>query len=94
MIEQPARRGNQHIGAALQLAVLLVKGHAADQKGHVEAMVLAVFDEVLFDLRRKFAGRLKDQRARHASAGAALFEPRQHRQNEGCGFAGACLRDA
>ena len=46
------------------------------------------------DLRREFARRLKDERARHARPGAALLQQREHRQHEGGGLARACLRDA
>ena len=94
MVEQAAGRGDQHVGAALELLVLLVEGDAADQQRDVELVVLAVLDEVLLDLRGEFARRLEDQRARHARAGAALFEPRQHRQHEGRRLAGAGLGDA
>ena len=37
---------------------------------------------------------LEDQRARHASAGAAVFQQRQHGQHEAGGFAGAGLGNA
>ena len=94
MVEQAAGRGDQHVGAALELLVLLVEGDAADQQRDVELVVLAVFDEVLLDLRGEFARRLEDQRARHAGPGAALFEARQHRQHEGGRLAGAGLGDA
>ena len=94
MVEQAAGRADQHIGAALELAVLFVEGDAADQKGDVELVVLAVFFEVLGDLGCEFARRLKDQRARHARPGAALFQQRQHRQHEGCRLAGSRLGDA
>ena len=57
-------------------------------------MVLAVFLEAFGDLRREFARRLKDECARHAGAGAALFEHGEHRQDEGGGLAGAGLGDA
>jgi hypothetical protein len=73
---------------------LVVERDAADQQRDVELVVLAVFLEVLGDLRGEFARRLEDQRARHAGAGAALFEQRQHRQHEGGGLAGAGLGDA
>ena len=49
---------------------------------------------MLGDLRRQFAGRLKDQRARHARPRATSLEPGQHRQHEGRGLAGSGLRDA
>ncbi len=95
VVEQATRRRDQHIGAALQLPVLLLKGNPADQKRDVElGMVLAVFDEVLFDLRREFARRFQDQRARHASAGTAFLEAREHRQHKGCCLAGTGLGDA
>jgi hypothetical protein len=60
MIKQPARRGNQNISAALELPVLLLEGHASDEKRHVETVVLAVFDEILLDLRCQFARRFED----------------------------------
>ena len=49
---------------------------------------------MLGDLRGEFARRLEDERARHARAGAALFEHGEHRQHESGGLAGAGLRDA
>ena len=49
---------------------------------------------MLGDLGGKLAGRLQDQRARHARPGPASLEPRQHRQHEGCGLAGPGLGDA
>jgi hypothetical protein len=57
-------------------------------------VVLAVFDEVLLDLRGEFARRFEDQRARHARPGTALFEPGEHRQDEGGCLAGPRLGDA
>ena len=94
MVEQAARRGDQHVDAADQLAVLVVKRHAADDEGDVELVVLAVLVEAFLDLRRELAGRLEDQRARHARPRAALLEHGEHRQHEGRGLAGAGLRDA
>ena len=89
-----ARSALNRIGATLELAVLFIEGHAANQERYVDPMVLAVFDEVFLDLRGELARRLEDQRARHARPGAALFEPRDHRQHEGGGLAGAGLGDA
>ncbi len=57
-------------------------------------MVDAVLDEVVLDLGGQLAGRLKDERARHAGAGAAFLQHGQHRQGEGGGLAGAGLGDA
>ena len=42
----------------------------------------------------EFAGRLEDQGAGHARPGAALFQHREHRKDEGGGLAGAGLGDA
>jgi len=57
-------------------------------------VILAVFFEVFGDLRGEFARRLQNERARHTSASASLFEQRQHRQHEGRGLAGPCLGNA
>ena len=94
MVEQAAGRGDQHVDAAQQLGVLVVERDAADDQRDVELVVLAVFLEMFGDLRGEFARRLEDERARHARAGAALFEHGEHRQHEGGGLAGAGLRDA
>ena len=94
MVEQAARRCDQHVDAAHQLAVLVVERNAADDEGDVELVVLAVLVEAFLDLRGEFARRLEDQRARHARAGAALLQHGEHRQHEGGGLAGAGLRDA
>ena len=94
MIEQAAGRRDQHVDAARQLVVLIVERDAADQQRDIEFVLGAVFFEVFVDLRREFARRLQDQRARHARAGAARFQHGEHRQHECCGLAGAGLRDA
>ena len=94
MVEQAARRGNQHIDAAGDLEILITKRHAADQQSHRQLLVCAIFGEIFFDLSRQFAGRLQNQRARHAGAGATLFQQGQHRQRESGRFAGACLGNA
>ena len=93
-VEQAAGRRDQHVGAAHDLRFLVAEGHAADQQGDVELVVRAVLDEAFLDLRSQFAGGFEDERARHARAGAAAFEPREHGQREGCGLAGARLGDA
>jgi alkanesulfonate monooxygenase SsuD/methylene tetrahydromethanopterin reductase-like flavin-dependent oxidoreductase (luciferase family) len=67
-----AGRGDQHVDAAFQRLFLIVERDAADQQRFGELVVLAVFVEILLDLRGEFARRLEDQRARHAGAGAAL----------------------
>ena len=94
MVEQAAGSGDQHVDAARDLGVLVAEGHAADEERHAETLLHAVFVEALLDLRGEFARRLQDQGARHARAGAALLEQRQHGQCEGGGLAGARLGDA
>ena len=94
MVEQAAGRGDQHIDAAHQLLVLVVERDAADDQRDVELVIDAVAYEALLDLRRELAGRLEDQGARHARAGAAVFQHGQHRQRERRGLAGAGLGDA
>src|SRR6185312_3972562 len=94
MIEQAPRRGDQNVDAAQELGVLVAERDAADDQGDVEFVVLAVFLELLGHLGGEFAGRLEDQGAWHAGAGAALFEHGQHGQDESGGLAGAGLGDA
>ena len=93
MVEQAARRRDQDVDAAHQLGLLVAERNAADDQCHVELVVLAVLLEVLDDLRGEFARRLENERARHARAGAALFEHRDHGQDESGGLAGSGLRD-
>jgi hypothetical protein len=94
MVEQAAGRGDEHVDAAGELGVLVAEGDAADEQGDAQLVVDAVLDEVLLDLGGELAGRLEDEGARHAGAGAALFQHGDHRQGEGGGLAGAGLGDA
>ena len=94
MVEQAAWRGDHHVGAAVELAVLILVGHPADQERHGQIVVLAENFEMLGNLRRKLARGREDQRARHAGSRPASLEPRQHRQDEGGRLAGAGLGDA
>ena len=94
MIEQATGRGDQHIDAARELGILIVKRDAADQERNIELLAGAVFFKTFLHLGGEFAGRFQDQRARHARAGAAGFQHREHRQREGRGLAGAGLGDA
>ena len=94
MVEQAARCSDEHVGTAVELAELLVEGHAADEQRHGQFVVLAVAVEVFLHLRGQFARRLQDQRARHAGPRAALLKQRKHGQHEGGCLAGAGLGDA
>ena len=92
-ISRPGR-GDQHVDALLERLDLVAHRHAADQQRHRELVMLAVFLEILGDLGGELAGRLEDQRARHARAAAALRQDVDHRQHEAGGLAGAGLGDA
>ena len=93
-IEQAAGGGDDHVGAARDLGLLVAERDAADQERQVQLVVDAVFVERLFDLGGKLARRLENEGAGHARAGAAPLQHRQHRQSEGGGLAGAGLGDA
>ena len=94
MVEQAAGRGNQHIDAAGDFHILITEGNTANQQCDIQLLAGGIFRETLFNLRRQFAGRFQNQRARHTRAGAALFQQRNHGQSEGGGFAGAGLGNA
>ena len=92
LVEQPARRGDQDVDAAVEQLVLAVEAFAADQQGMGQPVVLAVFLETFGDLGRQFAGRLQDQRPGHPRLGAACGQNVDHRQGKAGGLAGAGLR--
>jgi ABC-type Fe3+/spermidine/putrescine transport system ATPase subunit len=95
-VEQPSRRRHQHIEPARAGADLLVERHAADGERDAGMQVAPVGLEAVDDLRRQLAGR-----AQHQHAAGALLRPLsvlgqvvEDGQREGCGLAGAGLRDA
>jgi hypothetical protein len=81
-VHQPPGRRDQHINAALQRLHLIAHLHAADQQRHLEIMVLAIFLEILGDLRGQFARRLQNQAARHQRAAPSMRQNVDHRQHE------------
>ena len=93
-VEHPARRGDQHIDAAVEFLQLIAKAFAADQQRGREPVMLAVALEGGLDLGRQFAGRLQDQRARHARPRPAGGELVDHRQGKAGCLAGAGLGTA
>ena len=93
MVQQAARRRDQHIDAAVDQLVLLAERDAADQQRLGQAGMLGIDVEVLGDLRGQFARGAQDQRARHARPRAATAQQRDHRQREAGGLAGPGLRD-
>ena len=91
VIKQAARCSDQHIDAAGEFGILIVKRNAADDQGDVELVIFSVLLEAVLDLCGEFARRFEDQRARHPRSRPALLEHGEHRQGEGRGLAGAGL---
>jgi hypothetical protein len=95
VVDQATGRGDDHVGAALQLFALLVVVHAAVDEGELQAKVGREFHRVLVDLDRQFAGRGQDQGARifrlALGQGRTGQQPVHHRYQEGQGLAGAGL---
>ena len=93
-VEQAAGRGDDHVGAAGDLGLLIAERDAADQEREVQLVIDAVFGEGLLDLGGELARRLENEGSGHSGAGAAALQHGQHRQGEGGGLAGARLGDA
>src|SRR6185437_4755702 len=70
-IEQTARRRDQHVDPAIELAFLVGEALATNQQRLTELVVLAVRVERGSDLSCKFARWFDDQRTRHARTGAS-----------------------
>src|SRR5215813_11902193 len=94
MIQQTARRSNQHVDATYQFVILIIVGDATDQQSNVELVIDPVSVKAFLDLSRKLTRRLEYEGAWHASPGTALFELGEHRQHEGGCFARAGLSNA
>ena len=90
-IEKAARRGDQHIYPAVELAFLIDKAFAADQQRHGQAVMLAVELERGGHLGRQFARRFENQRARHSHPGAPGRQHVNHRQHKAGRFTGSGL---
>ena len=96
VIDQPARGGDDHVGAALQqLALLVVVDTAIDQR-EFQAEIGAEFHRVLVDLDCQLAGRRQDQGARVFGFALGQRWTREqaidHRDQERQCLAGASLR--
>ncbi len=98
VVEQPARRGDQHFDAAAQLRDLRVDADTAVDHHRRDAQVLAVHAHTLLDLRGEFARGRENQRADRLLAGGGARHGRsagrkalQHGQHEAGGLAGAGL---
>src|SRR6185295_8975267 len=82
---------NQHVHAAVELLVLIVERHAADQQRHVEFVVFAVSLETFRDLCRELSRRFQDEGARHARLCASASKNLDHGEGEGGGLASTSL---
>ena len=92
VVHDPARRADDDVHAAAQRAELDAVALAAVDGQHVHAgQVAGVLLERLADLQRELAGRRQDERLRLL---LAQVEPRQDRQRERRGLAGAGLGQA
>ena len=95
-IKEPTRRGDKDIDAVEQRANLGAHRHAADGKRRPDAQMAAIGAEAVENLPGQFT-----RRAEHQDAAALVRDrPRvggqmmQDRQREGCGLAGAGLRNS
>ena len=95
-VDQPARRGDQHVDAARHVLPVLAERGAAEHGGDPMLRELAVSAGAVGDLPGQLARRRQHQHAAGAGRGAAVGggEPVDRRQHEGRGLAGAGLGDA
>ena len=90
-VQQPARRGNQHVQSVAQGIFLQAVTDAAENDGHAQIREPGEVPQSGLDLGGEFAGRFKDQ---HAGLGPVLAELGQDRQGESGRFARAGLGTA
>ena len=91
MIEQPAGRGDDDVGAPPQLVLLRVDADAAEDRQRAIRQVAAVVLDALLDLGREFAGRGQDENTRIVATRTSQLQALQDRQREAGGLAGAGL---
>ena len=93
-VEQTPRGSDQHIDAAIELALLIDKAFAADQERHRQAMMLAIDFEGSRHLGRELTRRFEDQGARHSYPCASGRQHIDHRQHKARRLAGPGLSAA
>jgi hypothetical protein len=69
VVEQPARRGDDHVDPAAQRVDLRLHAHAAVDAGGLELEVLAVGANAFLDLEGELAGRRDDEAAHRVARG-------------------------
>ena len=96
VVDQAARRGDDHVHALLQQLALLVVIDAAVDQRKAQAEIGPELHRVLVDLDGEFAGRRQDERARVFGLAFGQRRTRQqaihHSHQEGQRLAGAGLR--
>jgi hypothetical protein len=92
MIEQAARRGDDHVDAAAQSLDLGSEADASVDHRGARLEVPAVGAHALLDLRRELARGHEHQRLGMAMVERLALEDLQHRQREASGLPGAGLR--
>ena len=93
VIQQTARRRDQHVDTTVDQLVLLAEADPADQKCLGQLGIFGIGVEILGHLRGQFACRAQHQAARHTGARPAASQQRDHRQGKAGGLAGSGLRD-
>ena len=92
MIEQPSGGGDEDVDAAAQGLDLIVHADAAVNGLRAQRHVPAIVAEALGDLGGKLARGRQHQGTRRATGSGVCLEPREHRDGECRGLAGAGLR--
>ena len=72
MVQQAARRGDQHVNTPVNQLVLLAKRYATNQQSLGQLGIFGISLEVFGHLGRQVARWAKHQTARHPRFGAAL----------------------
>ena len=95
-VVEPARRGDEHVHAALQRGRLRGLAHAAEHDGVLERQAASVLFKAFEDLQRQLPRGGEHQRAHRPPAVRQILrgQPLQHRHSEGGRFARARLRAA
>ena len=77
MLQQAARRGDDHMGALLEVLTLKAKWLSADQQKMTGPAVHADIVQRLFDLQRQLSGGDEDERLGQEGLEADLLQQRQ-----------------
>jgi hypothetical protein len=90
-VEHAPGCGDQHVDAAIELALLIAEALAADKQRHAELVVLAIGLEGVRHLGGQLARRLEDERARHTCTSTSGGQDIDHGEGEAGSLSGAGL---